>query len=150
MVNVKLVINDKPLRNLLMDYNKRVRAKTKRTEEDIARKAVLDIRKFMPKDTGESRKSMWYLLAFSDSKSTQIQITQWMLPHPEKTWAGEWFNLPLYMFGSENFLIEKGVSNNLNFRTGDIKKMREVPDKIMKQFETEVIRDLAEQWQLSK
>lgn len=139
-MNIKAVINDKPLRNLLKDYNKRIKSKTKRTTEDIARKAVMDIRSNMPIDTGQSRKSMWYLLAFDSKYRTEVQITQWVLPHPEKTWNSEWFNLPLYMFEGKD----------PQFRTGNIPKMRVVPDRIADEFELSVRRDLAEQWQLSK
>jgi len=146
-MNAKVIINDTPIRNRLNKLSQLLRSKKNKTMENLGEYAVFNIRANMPMSQGggESRRSIWYLIQHGSKFYSELNITQHFLPHPEKHFSdGRYFNLPLYMFYSDN-AIE-------HFKNSPYKitNLRKVPSKIQERFLTQVRIDLAEQWRLSK
>jgi hypothetical protein len=142
MARIRAIINDKPLRERIAKYERMFEKKSMVTTERVGLYGLLKIRAEMPKDSGESRKSLGMVVTSNSVNKKTVELIQETIPHPEKQWNGVWFNLPLWMFESDRALS--------HFKTGNIQAMREVPDEILEKLKVDIRRDLAEQWRLSK
>jgi hypothetical protein len=94
------------------------------TEE--AGKYIRDaIKLYMPKDTGESARSIIYSTKVHKRGRDEVVIRRGFDPHPdrigERGYRNKWFNLPRWMFESPNAI------EHFEDSSGSIPKMREAP-----------------------
>jgi hypothetical protein len=115
---------------------KRVRDKLDKgstlTVQEVGSYTRDNIIRFMPKDTGESARSIVYKVQKNTPEEKEVIIGRAFDPHPEKRWGTVWFNLPRWMFDSPNAI------KHFRYSDGDIMSMRSVPGMAEVKFKTKI------------
>jgi hypothetical protein len=131
---VKVSADTKNLKRRLARILKRVDEEGKLSVEQIGRFGRDQIQRYMPKDTGASAESIGYTVLVNARGMHRVEIIQISIPHPDKVWDNDWFNLPLWMFTSDKAIAHYSKSN------GSIMAMRGVVDTLRKEFRADVER----------
>jgi hypothetical protein len=105
---------------------------------DIARWGRDQIILEMPRDTGESAKSIVAIERVNTKGYHEAVITRRGQPHPTKEYDGQWFNLPRWILVDGNYKTVWRGSPSI----AKLEKAREVPSKLQKEFKRRVINDV--------
>lgn len=119
---IHVTVDDRNLKRRLARIDKKLDSGMKLSVSDTGRWARDAIKTFIPKQSRQSEQSIIYKVEVMtpDIKEAVIGISRNPRPHPEKTWNGEWFNLPRWMFDSPKAI-------NRKWHSGNITSMRAVP-----------------------
>ena len=131
-------IDDKEFVARMNRIAKRIDKEGQASTEEIADMGRNLIQYYMPKATSESALSIGYTVVTNNNNYKEAKIVQIFGPHPMKSWDGEWFNVPFWMFESPNAEMHFAKSN------GNIEEMRDVPKELQKRFFRRVTVDLSQ------
>lgn len=131
-------VDDKNLKRRLRKILNKIDDIGKLSVNEIGKFGRDQIQMYMPKDTGDSARSINYTILVNRKGYHEVRIEQVTMPHGDRVgvrgYKGEWFNIPLWMFtGNESRVIEHYSRSN-----GSIIAMRGVKDTLRKEFKRKV------------
>lgn len=129
-IRVDVKVDDKNVLRRLRNLERRIKKNRVASVDDAGRFTRDMLKYYMPKNTGDSASSIRVLKHTNNKKESMLIVGQAFMPHPEKKWRGEWFNIPRY--------VKYGRISGMRFRTGSVRDFRNVPKETFKRFRNRI------------